>query len=476
MSHQDILSHLDSACERIVMLTIKDIQEKEGLIDRHYRLIEKIGGGGFSEVWLAKDEKSGIQVALKIYMGAGFLNEEGKEMFRDEFVRVSKLTHGNIVRINHFDDEMHILFPNSSKEEKLDIPYLELPYYSRGSATKYIGDIDENTLWRFAGQVASGLAYIHQLKKDGKPKPIIHSDIKPANVLIGDDGTFMITDFGISVDLRATIRPGKNINQDSGLTPEYADKDRHKGLKPVMATDIWALGASIFELVTGDVPFGRMGGIAQESSSQKKPPINQQLSSSLKELIWACLEEEPWNRPSAQEIVEWARRRKKSTPLPSWLKNVTIGMTAITIVGATWWSWHNNSNQGGEVIPELPSKDSIMLAKTDEANYIVKSQWEYSNKENMDSAVVCAGKLADAGKLYQKAIATDGLLESSISEAAHRWKNSQIIFDSAYIFFTSKEQSYRDIEADEPAEKYAHCRKIIKEHVSTKIINQQQTK
>lgn len=459
------------------MLTIKDIQEKEGLIDRHYRLLEKIGGGGFSEVWLAQDEKSGIQVALKIYMGAGFLNEEGKEMFRDEFVRVSKLTHGNIVRINHFDDEMHILFSSSNKEEKIDIPYLELPYYSNGSATKFIGDIDEDTLWRFAGQVASGLAYIHQLKKDGKPKPIIHSDIKPANVLIGDDGTFMITDFGISVDLRATIRPGKNIDQDSGLTPEYADKDRHKGLKPVMATDIWALGASLFELATGDVPFGRMGGLTQESSSQKRPPIKQQLSSSLKELIWACLEENPWDRPSALEIVEWARRRKRPVPRPSWIKKAAIAGVAIAVAGTTWWFWPNGVWPKGKKGTEtetrrIPQRDSIMLAKTDEASYIVKSQWEYSNKENMDSAVVCASKLADAGKQYHEAIAVDSLLESTISEAAHRWENSQVIIDDAYKFFTTKEQSYRDIEADEPAEKYARCREIIKEYVSTEIINQ----
>lgn len=468
---------IDSACERIGMLTIKDIQEKEGLIDRHYRLLEKIGGGGFSEVWLAQDEKSGIQVALKIYMGAGFLNEEGKEMFRDEFVRVSKLTHGNIVRINHFDDEMHILFPSSSKEEKLDVPYLELPYYSKGSATKLIGDIDEDTLWRFAGQVASGLAYIHQLKKDNKPKPIIHSDIKPANVLIGDDGTFMITDFGISVDLRATIRPGKNIDQDSGLTPEYADKDRHKGLKPVMATDIWALGASLFELATGDVPFGRMGGLTQETSSHKRPPIKQQLSSSLKELIWACLEENPWDRPSAQEIVEWAKRRKKPIPRPSWIKKGIIAGVTIIVAGTTWQFWPDRvwpKDDDGTKTEEttLPPRDSVMLAKTDEANYIIKSQWEYSNKENMDSAVVCANKLADAGKQYHEAIAVDGLLESTISEAARRWESSQAIIDDAYKFFASKEQSYHDIEADEPAQKYARCREIIKEYVSTGIINQ----
>lgn len=456
------------------MLTIKDIQENEGLIDRHYRLLEKIGGGGFSEVWLAQDEKSGIQVALKIYMGAGFLNEEGKEMFRDEFVRVSKLTHGNIVRINHYDDEMHILFPSSSKEEMLDVPYLELPYYSKGSATKLIGHIDEDTLWRFAGQVASGLAYIHQLKKDGKPKPIIHSDIKPANVLIGDDGTFMITDFGISVDLRATIRPGKNIEQDSGLTPEYADKDRHKGLKPVMATDIWALGASLFELATGDVPFGRMGGLTQETSSQKKPPIKQQLSSSLKELIWACLEENPWNRPCAHEIVEWTRIRKRPTPRPSWINKVALAGVTISFAGIIWWIWPDGVWPKGSLPPPpktiLPPKDSIMLAKTDEACYIVKSQWEYSNKENMDSAVVCASKLADACKKYHEAIAVDSLLESSISEAAHRWENSQAIIDDAYRFFDYEEKEYLRSEAEEPANKYAHCREMIKEYVSPKII------
>ncbi|MBQ9356184.1 MAG: protein kinase family protein [Prevotella sp.] len=113
-------------------------------------------------------------------------------------------------------------------------------------------------LWKFAREVASGLAYIHSLKdKSGNLRPVIHQDIKPANILIGDDDSFLITDFGISKETRATMRiNGGNNVADFSLTTEYAGNERFPDSQnpypiPVMASDIWSLGASLYELAKG---------------------------------------------------------------------------------------------------------------------------------------------------------------------------------------------------------------------------------
>ena len=165
-------------------------------MDGRYQLIEKIGGGGFSEVWLACDLRSQVNVVLKVYASSQGLDEEGVKMFRKEFSLVCNLSHTNILKPFTFD-----IFQDS--------PYIVLPYCERGSASNLIGKISEEELWDFIGQVASGLAHLH---KHG----IIHQDIKPANILINSDNQYMITDFGISTGLRNTIRKSRGADADSG--------------------------------------------------------------------------------------------------------------------------------------------------------------------------------------------------------------------------------------------------------------------
>lgn len=104
------------------MINLANIKEANEKFDNRYQLKSKIGGGGFSEVWLAYDINAGIEVALKIYTPSDDLDEDGKEDFRREFARLCSLNHSNIIHAIGFgihDDKLPYLAMNVCKMVQL---------------------------------------------------------------------------------------------------------------------------------------------------------------------------------------------------------------------------------------------------------------------------------------------------------------------------------------------------------------------
>ena len=263
-----------------------ELRENILFADR-YRLLRLLGRGGFSEVWLAFDEKTGLRVAVKVYAPGSGLDEDGVRLFTEELSIVYNLNHSNLLKPHHFD-------------ECGGCPYLVLPYCERGSSQRLIGRLTEEEAWRFLHDVSAGLEYLH-----AKEPPVIHQDIKPDNVLLDASGTFMITDFGISTRARSTLRRSVSHAEHSGGTMEYMGPERF-GEKPapIKASDIWSLGATLFELLTGTVPFVRLGGILQMNGALL-PAIEGPWSERLKEVVRACLSKDPWDRPTAHALREY---------------------------------------------------------------------------------------------------------------------------------------------------------------------------
>ena len=263
-----------------------ELRENILFADR-YRLLRLLGRGGFSEVWLAFDEKTGLWVAVKVYAPGSGLDEDGVRLFTEELSIVYNLNHSNLLKPHHFD-------------ECGGCPYLVLPYCERGSSQRLIGKLTEEEAWRFLHDVSAGLEYLH-----AKEPPVIHQDIKPDNVLLDASGTFMITDFGISTRARSTLRRSVSHAEHSGGTMEYMGPERF-GEKPapIKASDIWSLGATLFELLTGSVPFVRLGGILQMNGALL-PAIEGPWSERLKEVVRACLSKDPWDRPTAHVLREY---------------------------------------------------------------------------------------------------------------------------------------------------------------------------
>jgi serine/threonine protein kinase len=258
--------------------------EANTLIDKHYRLIRSLGSGGFSEVWLAeKIQVNSLHVALKIFYSENATKEE-RERFIRKFEMVFNLRHSN-------------LLPYYDCNEDNGRLYFVMPWCKRGSVASQAGTMSEAEAWRFLTDVSAGLAYLHQ-------NDIIHQDIKPDNVLLSDDDAYLITDFDISVKAKNTRRMG---DETPAGTAGYMAPERFGAMTaPIQASDVWGLGASLFELLTGKLPFGENGGLYQKSGAPM-PTVNRAIHPALQNIIRLCLQTDPWDRPTAGEINGWCR-------------------------------------------------------------------------------------------------------------------------------------------------------------------------
>lgn len=262
--------------------------EENKLFHNRYFLERLLGRGNFSEVWLAKDTKTDIQVALKVYAPATGLDDAGLNVFAREFSLVVNANHKNLLKPSYYD----------SYERK---PYLVLPYCKQGSILKSIGKFSETDAWRLLRDVACGLAWLHNMNP-----PIIHQDIKPDNIMIGENGDFMITDFGVSTHLKSTLRKSMSAAFSSAGTIAYMAPERFsKDNTPIMANDIYSLGATVFEMLSGDAPFGNDGGLMQKKGAEI-PELQGNYSDQLKKVIHKCLMTNPWERPTAEQLEQYA--------------------------------------------------------------------------------------------------------------------------------------------------------------------------
>ena len=267
--------------------------QPEKIFDNRYLLKKLLGSGGFSEVWLVEDIKVGNKkMALKVFAPDRGLDDDGVKLFSHEFELVFDLNHTHLLRPVYFD-----VYERS--------PYLLLPYCENGSATKLLGRLTEEESWRFLHDVAAGLAFLH-----AQNPPIIHQDIKPDNILKDNLGQFLITDFGISAQVRSTLR--KSVGSaTSGGTLAYMPPERFgKENAPVRASDIWAVGVTLFELIAGYLPFGEHGGLVQKSGAEI-PNLPGKWEKNFQEIIKRCLRKDPWDRPLAQQIVDWTEKHLK---------------------------------------------------------------------------------------------------------------------------------------------------------------------
>lgn len=262
--------------------------EDNKLFHNRYFLERLLGRGNFSEVWLAKDTLTEIPVALKIYAPATGLDDQGLNVFAREFSLVVNANHKNLLKPLYYD----------SCDRK---PYLVLPFCTNGSIMKNVGKFTEEEAWVLLRDVASGLAWLHSMNP-----PVIHQDIKPDNIMIGENGEYMITDFGVSTHLRSTLRKSLSSAFSSAGTIAYMAPERFgKDNTPIMANDVYSLGATVFEMLTGDTPFGDDGGLVQKKGADV-PELKGEYSDQLKKTLSKCLKLNPWERPTAEQLATYA--------------------------------------------------------------------------------------------------------------------------------------------------------------------------
>lgn len=319
------------------MLNIEDLIDKGELFDGHYMLLRPLSvDGATADVWLALDthtvseddkdkledvprlsdeeiERLGLVVAIKIYRPKNALDIEGEQRFRDEYMIVFNCHHTNLIHPTQYS-----IFEG--------VPYLVLPYCKLGSSELLIGQqLTDGMVWKYILDVASGLAYLHALKP-----PIVHQDIKPANILLDDTHHYAITDFGISSQ-KGGVHGYYSDDEHSGTFAYMAPERFQIDADPIPQSDIWAFGATVYEILTGKVPFGEDGGKTQAETNAPVPEMKG-VSSDLQRLVTACLAKEPGDRPSAEQIVVAARARQ--FPVKSRkLLYVALAAMAVIVMG-----------------------------------------------------------------------------------------------------------------------------------------------
>lgn len=260
--------------------------KKGTTIANRYTLKEYKGSGSFGEVWLAEDSELGIDVAIKLYIS---LDQKGQDEFKDEYKVAYGLSHENLLTAQYYSVWDHR-------------PFLIMKYCSRGSAGNLSGLISETDIWKFIHDVANGLKYLH-----AQEPPIVHQDIKPENILIDEQGNYLITDFGISKKMRTTMRKQSKRSIESGAIAYMGPERFLKDPLAVKASDVWSLGVSIFELATNDLPFmGQGGGMLNAGAAL--PELGEKWSRNLNEVMQACLSKDTWDRPTAEELADYTQQ------------------------------------------------------------------------------------------------------------------------------------------------------------------------
>ena len=269
-----------------------ELQENVLIKDR-YRLLEERGRGSFGEVWRARDEVTEAEVAVKIYIA---LDKQGLKEFTEEFKVANGLNHPNLLHADYYD-----ICENR--------PFIVMPYCPE-SAVSLVGKMDEGRAWKFLRDVSAGLSYLHG-------KDIVHRDIKPDNIMQDREGNFLISDFGISTRMRSTLRRNstREMSQKdiAGTIGYMAPELFTKKPESVKATDIWAMGASLYELLSGELPFMGQGGVMQLHGAET-PELEDKYSKDLQAMLESCLSKDTWERPTAEQLSDYAVKRQKGEP------------------------------------------------------------------------------------------------------------------------------------------------------------------
>lgn len=258
--------------------------EVGGWID-HYKIARKLGEGGMAEVFLARDTVLGRSVALKILRRAALSTTEAGR-FLEEARATARFSHPNIV----------VLYATGRFGRR---PYLALEYLPGGSLAERLreGPVGAREAVRLGLAIARALREAHRYG-------LLHCDLKPANVLVPDDGRPRVVDFGLARAVMTLAAP--SLDQSWSGTPIYMAPEQWRGEPLTAAVDVWALGMTLFEMVAGH-PAREHPGLPLGAGDGAPPPLRTELRP-LAELVAACLARTPAERPPIDDVVRVLER------------------------------------------------------------------------------------------------------------------------------------------------------------------------
>jgi serine/threonine protein kinase len=299
----------------------EDILRGGDLLGDRYRLIDRIGAGGMSVIWRAKDETLDRLVAVKVLDPQLAGDERLRELARREAWAAARLNHPDVASVHDF-----VRFRRGGREVAIIV--LQLVAGEPLADRIAMGPLPWPEALRIAARIATVLSVAHRLG-------VVHRDITPDNIMV-HGGKITVLDFGIAA------RIGEADDDSTGATfgtPAYVAPERLDGLPAQAATDIYALGVVLHEMLTGAVPF-RVHGWEEVATDHGKPPAVSVpgLPRSVPEIIGRCLQREPRARPTAAEVALVVQRASAARPGRWWRRGaIAVTVSVVAAVAATPW-------------------------------------------------------------------------------------------------------------------------------------------
>jgi serine/threonine protein kinase/Flp pilus assembly protein TadD len=296
-----------------------------GQLVGHYRIVEKIGGGGQGDVFRAHDERFDRDVALKILPTRALADEAARQQFRQEAQSVGKLSHPNIATAFYFGEEN-------------GVDFLVTEYISGTGLDEKLkdGPLPEPTVLALGMQLASGLEAAHR-------EGIVHRDLKPGNLRITQAGQLKILDFGLAqlVDPGADVSSAETVSLPMTLTGTlpYMAPEQFDGITD-QRSDLWAAGVVLYEIATCKMPFPqsqlyRLREAIRHDEPIRPSEVNPALSPGLESVILRALQKDPRQRyQTAKELHDDLARvsaGRKVKP-DSWLRRHALQLAALALL------------------------------------------------------------------------------------------------------------------------------------------------
>lgn len=261
------------------------------LINR-YEIIMKIGSGGMADVYKAKDHVLNRLVAIKVLKQEYSTDATFVKKFRVEAQSAAGLSHPNIVNVYDVGEDDGVYFIVMELVQGITLKnYIDMK-----------GKLDIREALNISVQIASGLSAAHENR-------IIHRDIKPQNIIMSRDGKVKVTDFGI-----AKVADSTTVTTTAAGTVHYISPEQARGGYSDERSDIYSLGITMYEMVTGRVPFEGETNLAvalMHIQSEITPPrqLEPSIPVSFEKIILKCTQKKPERRyASARELIADLRK------------------------------------------------------------------------------------------------------------------------------------------------------------------------